>query len=84
VLRIFSGPEERFAGGAFEAGGVDFAIFEDGGVFGGEVVAYDADEIYVGEKAGGYGEVCGCAADDAIDLSVWAFDGVKCYGTYDE
>jgi hypothetical protein len=84
VLRIFSGPEETLASGAFEAGGVNFAVLENGSVCGREVVAYDAYQIYVGEKTGGYSEVCRGAADDAIDLSVGAFDGVKCYGTYDE
>jgi hypothetical protein len=84
VLRIFSGPEETLANGAFKAGGVNLAVLENRGIAGGEIVAYDADQIYMGEKTGGYGEVCGGAADDAIDLSVGAFDGVKCYGTYDQ
>jgi hypothetical protein len=84
VLRIFSGPEKTFAVSAFQAGSVNFAVLENAGIGGREIVAYDTDEIYVGEEAGGYGEICGRAADDAINLSVGAFDRVKRYGTYDE
>jgi len=38
----------------------------------------------VGEEAGVYGEIGSGSADDAVDFAIGAFDGVKCYGTYDE
>ena len=53
-------------------------------VFGREIVADDADEIDVSEIAGGKREIGGGTADDAVFLSVWAFDAIECYGTYDE
>ena len=57
---------------------------EDGFVFRGKIVADNTDEIYMGEKTRGNGEIRCSAADDAVDLSVRAFDGVECDGTYDE
>jgi hypothetical protein len=38
----------------------------------------------VRKEAGSYGEIGSGAADDAVDLAIRAFDGVKCYGTYDK
>src|SRR5215831_1838902 len=84
MLGIFTGPEKAFAGGALETERVDLTAAEDGFLFFGEVVTDDSDEIHMSEETGGNGEICGCAADDAVDLAVRAFDGVECYGTYDE
>ena len=57
---------------------------KDGFVFCGEIVADDTDEIYVREKAGGNGEIRRSTANDAVNFSVRAFDGVECDGTYDK
>src|SRR5262249_25580204 len=84
VLGILPCPEKALAGGALEAKRVNFAAAKDGFVFFAEVVAHDANRIAVREEAGGPGEVRGGAADDAVHLAVWAFDGIECDGTYDE
>jgi hypothetical protein len=84
MLGVFASPEEAFAGGAFEAGGINFAPAEDGLVLFRKVVAYDADKIHMSKEAGGYGEIGRGAADDAVDFAVRAFNGVECDGTYDE
>src|SRR5262249_10535226 len=84
MLRILSCPEEALAGRALKAERVYFAAAEDGFVFFGEVVTGNADEIHVREEAGGYCEISCRAADNAVHLAVRAFNGVECYGTYDE
>src|SRR6516164_353267 len=81
MLGILARPEKALAGGALQAQRVDLAAAEDGFVFLAEVIAYDADQVHVREEAGGYGEIGSGAADDAVNLAIGAFNGVKCYGS---
>src|ERR1700676_1279367 len=84
ILGIFTRPEKRFAGGAFEAFDVDGAAAENLRVDFSEIVADDSDQIDVREKAGGDGEVGGRTAQGAVYLSVRAFQSIECNTTDDE
>jgi hypothetical protein len=57
---------------------------KNGFILCGEVVANDSDQIHVSKETGGDREISRGATNDAIDLSIRAFNGVKCHGTYDE
>jgi hypothetical protein len=57
---------------------------KNGFILCGEIVANDSDQIHVSKETGGDREISRRATNDAIDLSIRAFNGVKCHGTYDE
>ena len=83
VVGIFAGPKKSFSGHAFQAFQIDAVVGQQIGIFLGEIVAHDADEIGLREKAGGERDVSGGAAEHAVHAAVRGFDAIIGDGTND-
>ncbi len=77
IVAVACGPEEGFAGGAFEAGGVDLAAMEDGFVALGEIFADHANKIHRSKVAGGNGKIRGGSAQFAFGAAKGSFQGIE-------
>src|SRR5690606_32686135 len=78
IVAVLAAPEERLlAGDPLQAIEIDVAAAEHRGVFFGEIVADDGDQIDLGEERGGDRKVSRRASDDAIDLAERCFECVE-------
>src|SRR5579872_3511630 len=84
IFVIAPGPEKCLAGSALESQSVHAAPVKNRRILLGKIISYDSDEIYVSEETRGYREVCGRAAQHAIDFPERRFDSVKRDRTYNE
>ncbi len=84
VLRITSGPEKCFPGGTLQPINIDGSAVKNPRIHFREVVTHDPYQIYVRKETSRHGEIGSRAAKRAFHLSIGAFQGVECDGTYNE
>ena len=66
VVSVGASPSKRFAGGAFDASGVDSAFFQDIFVLGSKIFTHNGDHADLGEVAGREGKVSSRPTQDAL------------------